>query len=82
MLSIIISERDASSIRFSRQTDFEIVFVFLTHLRLHDVNVDIIKNYAFLVTYYLKIHLMLALSHYVVILVVYYFIYVFLILSL
>ena len=72
MLSIIISERDASSIRFSRQTDFEIVLLFLTHLRLHDVHMDIIKNYAFLVTYYFKIHLMLALSHYVVILVVYY----------
>ena len=28
---------------------------------------DIIKNCAILVTYYLKIHLMLALSHYVVI---------------
>ena len=49
------------------QTDFEIVLLFLTHLRLHDVNVDIIKNYAFSLTYYLNIHLMLALSHYVVI---------------
>ena len=52
MLSIIISERDASSIRFSRQTDFEIVLLFLKHLRLHDVNSFIIlKIYAFLVTY-------------------------------
>ena len=63
----VFLERDASSIWFTRQKDFEIVLLFLTHLRLHDVNVDIIKNYAFLVTYYLKIHLMLALSHYVVI---------------
>ena len=47
---------------------YTIIFLlFLTHLRLHDVNMDIIKNYTFLVTYYLKIHLMLALSHYVVI---------------
>ena len=38
MLSIIISDRDTSSIRFSRQTDFEIVLLFITHLRLHDVN--------------------------------------------
>ena len=52
MLSIIISERDASSTRFPRQTDFEIVLLFLTNLRLHDVNVDIIKNYAFLVTFF------------------------------
>ena len=66
---ILFSEGDASSIRFSRQTDFEIVLLFLTHLRLHDVNsLLFFKNYAFLVTYYLKIHLMLALSHYVVIL--------------
>ena len=38
------------------------VLLFLTHLRLRDVNVDIVKNCAFLVTYYLKIHLMLALN--------------------
>ena len=38
MLSIIISKRDVSSVRFLRQTGFEIALLFLMHLRLHDVN--------------------------------------------
>ena len=41
----IISEREVSSVRFLRQTGFEVALLFLMHLRLHDVNPFIIfKN--------------------------------------
>jgi len=42
MLGIIISERDVSSVRFLRQTGFEIALLFLMHLGLHDENPFII----------------------------------------
>ena len=45
MSSIIISERDVSSVRFLRQTGFEIALLFLMHLRLHDVNPFIILSF-------------------------------------